>query len=201
MTKIQFLLSLNERLSGLPKADLEERLSFYSEMIEDRMEEGFSEEEAVEAVGNIDEIAEQIISDIPLGRIAKEKIKPKRSLKTVEIVLLILGAPIWLSLLIGVISIVFSVYVALWSVIIAVWSVFGALAASSVGCVTGSVIIMAQGKALSGIAVLGAGIALAGLTIFAFFACKSATDGLLWVTKKAACFVKKLFVQNKGETK
>ena len=50
MTKIKFLIELHNRLSGLPKDDVEERLSFYSEMIEDRIEDGLSEEEAVEAV-------------------------------------------------------------------------------------------------------------------------------------------------------
>ena len=56
MTKIEFLLALSERLSGLPKEEKLERLNFYSEMIEDRIEEGLSEEEAVAAVGTIDEL-------------------------------------------------------------------------------------------------------------------------------------------------
>ena len=51
MTKLKFLLLLNERLSHLPSKEVEERLAFYSEMIEDRMEEGLSEEEAVSEVG------------------------------------------------------------------------------------------------------------------------------------------------------
>ena len=44
MTKINFILLLSEKLKNLPEKEVEERLSFYSEMIEDRMEEGFSEE-------------------------------------------------------------------------------------------------------------------------------------------------------------
>ena len=71
MTKIKFLLSLHDRLSGLPQDEVEERLNFYSEMIEDRMEEGISEEEAVAAIGPIDEIAEQIIADIPLAKMQR----------------------------------------------------------------------------------------------------------------------------------
>ena len=63
MTKLNFILSLNEKLSGLPQNDIEERLRFYTEMIEDRMEEGLSEEEAVLAVGSVDEIAEQILAE------------------------------------------------------------------------------------------------------------------------------------------
>ena len=47
MTKQAFLAALGERLVGLPQKDIEERLTFYSEMIDDRMEEGLSEEEAV----------------------------------------------------------------------------------------------------------------------------------------------------------
>ena len=80
MTKIKFLLSLHDKLSGLPQDEVEERLNFYSEMIEDRIEEGFSEEDAVAAVGSVDEIAEQIVAQIPLSKMAMEKIKPKRKL-------------------------------------------------------------------------------------------------------------------------
>ena len=111
MTKLEFLLSLNEKLSGLPMAEVKERLNFYIEMIEDRIEEGLSEEEAVSAVGSVEQIAEQIISEIPLTKIATEKIKPKRQLKGWEICLLILGAPLWLSLVIGAVSVLFSLYV------------------------------------------------------------------------------------------
>ena len=73
MTKVNFLFELRDKLSGLPTEDIEERLNFYSEMIEDRMEEGLSEEDAVAAIGTTDEIAKQIISEIPFTKIAKEK--------------------------------------------------------------------------------------------------------------------------------
>ena len=92
MTKHEFLLSLQNRLSGLPQDDVEERLTFYCEMIEDRMEEGLSEEEAVSAIGSVDEIAAQIVADIPLAKIAKVKIRSKGRLKAWEIVLLVLGS-------------------------------------------------------------------------------------------------------------
>ena len=98
MTKLNFILALNDKLSDLPKQEVEERLNFYAEMIEDRIEDGLSEEEAVAAVGTVDEIAKHIIKDIPLTKIAIEKIKPKRRLKTWEIVLLIAGAPLWIRL-------------------------------------------------------------------------------------------------------
>ena len=61
MNKQDFLKELSRALSGLPREDLEERLAFYSEMIDDRMEDGLSEEEAVADIGSIDEAASQII--------------------------------------------------------------------------------------------------------------------------------------------
>ena len=195
MTKLKFLLELHDRLSGLPKNDIEERLSFYSEMIEDRMEEGLSEEEAVAAVGSIDEIVSQIVAETPLIKVAKEKIKSKRKLRAWEIVLLVLGSPIWLALLIAVFAVVISLYAVIWSVVGAFWSVFGAFCGVAIGGVTGGALFIALGKIPVGIAIIGAGVTLAGLAIFAFFGCLAATKGVVWLTKKAALGIKFCFVR------
>ena len=48
MNKQQFLAALRARITGLPKADLERTLQYYREMIDDRVEEGVPEEEAVD---------------------------------------------------------------------------------------------------------------------------------------------------------
>lgn len=195
MTKIQFILALNEKLTNLPKKEAEERINFYVEMIDDRIEEGASEEEAVEAIGNIDEIASQIISDTPLAKIAKEKFKPKRQLKTWEIVLLILGSPVWLSLMIALIAVIFSLYVVLWSVIISLWAVFVALVACTIYTIIAGPIIAIAEKTLGGIALVGAGIACSGLSIFAFYGCKAATKAMIVLTKKLTLSIKKMFMK------
>ena len=44
MSKQEFLAALEEGLSGLPREDVDERLGFYSEMIDDRMEDGLPED-------------------------------------------------------------------------------------------------------------------------------------------------------------
>ena len=54
MTKNEFISSLGARLSGLPKDEACERLAFYSETIDDRIEEGMSEAAAVRDVGSVD---------------------------------------------------------------------------------------------------------------------------------------------------
>ena len=195
MTKINFLLSLNEKLSGLPRSDVEERLNFYSEMIEDRIEEGLSEEEAVAAIGSVDDVASQIIADIPLSRIAKEKIKRKRHLKAWEIVLLVLGSPLWLPLLIAAIAVLLSLYAVLWSAIITIWALFASLAACGIGGIAAGIIFICTGNVFSGIALIGAALFSAGLSIFSFFGCLAATKGTVSLTKKIILSIKKCFIK------
>lgn len=198
MNKTEFTLALCEKLSFLPWEETQERATFYTEMIDDRMEEGLSEEEAVAAVGSVEEIAEQIIGEIPLAKIVKEKMKSKRRLKGWEIALLVLGSPVWLSLLIAAAAVVFSLYVSLWSVIISLWAVFAALAGCSLGGVAAGVVFACTGNVFPGIAVAGAGILCAGLAVFMFLGCKAATKGILILTKKIAVWIKNGFVKKEG---
>ncbi len=194
MHKQEFLDGLRARLRGLPEADIAERLAFYSEMIDDRMEEGASEEEAVAKIGSTDEIAAQIIADTPLTRIAKERIKSRRRLKAWEITLLILGSPIWLSLAVAALAVLVSVYVALWSVIVSFWAVFGSFLACAAGGVLGGTVVAVTGHGASGLALIGAGLVLAGLSILWFFGCKAGTQGCAWLTKQIALGVKRLIL-------
>ena len=89
MNKEEFLATLRDRLQGLPQEEVEERVAFYEEMIADRMEEGCPEEAAVAAIGNAEEIAEQIVAETPWITIAKEKLRPKRKRSTGEVLLLL----------------------------------------------------------------------------------------------------------------
>ena len=199
MTKQEFLLALREKLSGLPKQDIEDSIDFYSEIIDDRIEEGCSEEDAVSDIGSVEEISSQIIADIPLSKLAKERIKPKRRLRAWEIVLLALGSPIWLSLAIAAAAVILSLYVVLWSLIVSVWAVFAALAICALGGVAVGVIFAVVGNAFAGIAVIGAGLVCAGVAIFMFFGCKAATKGTVVLTKKIALGTKKCFVKKERE--
>ena len=56
MNKTEFLVRLQQGLTGLPQEDIDERLNFYNEMISDRMEDGLGEEEAVACVGDRNDV-------------------------------------------------------------------------------------------------------------------------------------------------
>ena len=198
MKKQEFITSLRAKLSGLPRREVEERLSFYSEMIDYRIEEGLSEEEAVLRMGSIEAIASQIAADIPLLKIAKEKINPKRRLHAWEIVLLILGSPIWLSLLIAVFAVGLSVYAVLWSMVISLWAIFVSLVACFFAGIVAGISFAVIGYGLTGIATVGAGLVCGGISIFMFFGCRAATKGTVLLTKKIASGIRSCFVK-RGE--
>lgn len=200
MTKNEFLVKLQSALHGLPHKDIEERLTFYAEMIDDRVEEGLAEEEAVAEIGSVEEIVSQIIADTPFSKIAKERIKPKRQLKVWEIVLLALGSPIWLSLAIAAVAVIISLYAVLWSLIISFWAIFASLAAGSLGCVVAGAIFAVCENVLPGVATISIGFVCAGLAIFMFYGCRSAAVGTAKLTTKIAIGIKNCFI-GKGEAK
>ncbi len=191
MSKQEFLAQLRKGLSGLPQDDIDERLTFYSEMIDDRMEEGLSEADAVCQIGNINELVSQITADIPLTKSAKGK----KSLTSWEIVLLVLGSPIWLSLAVATFATILSLYVSLWSVIISLWAVFGSLIGCALSGIAAGIVFSLNGNELSGIAMIGAGIVCAGVCIFLFYGCRASTKGILILTKKLAVRIKNGFVK------
>lgn len=212
MTKLKFLLELEKKLSALPQEDIEERLTFYSEMIEDRVEEGISEEDAVAQIGDVEEIAAQILADHRVeepafveetvtaeGAPVTEPAQPKSRMKAWEITFLVLGSPIWLSLLIGVIAIVFSAYVSLWSVIISLWAVFVSLAACAVALPIGGIAFICNGYVHYGLAGIAASLVCGGLAVFLFFGCNLTTKGIVILTKKLTAFLKKRITKKEEE--
>lgn len=198
MSKQEFLAQLGKGLSGLPQGEAEERLTFYSEMIDDRMEEGMSEEDAVDQIGNVDEIISQIIADVPLAKLVKEKVQPKRSLRVWEILLLALGSPIWLSLLIAALAVFLSGYVVIWAVIISLWAVEVSFLACALSCIVAGVGFTCSGNRPSGIALIGAGLVCAGISIFLFFGCKMVTKGIFRLTGRLATAIKNRLL-NRGK--
>lgn len=194
MDKAEFLAGLTEKLSFLPWEEIDDRWEYLSEMIDDRMDEGLTEEEAVAELGPVEDVAVQIVEDLPLSILVKGKVKAKRRLGPWEITLLILGAPLWLPLLISAFAVAVSLYAALWSVIVSFWAVFVSLAVCAPVFVIGSIPFAVTVGLPVGLALLGAGIFCAGLAVFCFFGCKAATVGTARLTKKMLLGLKRSFV-------
>ena len=198
MNKQEFLACLRNRLSGLPQETVDEQLAFYSEMIDDRVEDGLTEDAAVAELGDVTTLAEKIVADTPFTTLVKASVKPKRRLAAWEIVLLVAGSPVWLSLLIAVLAIAFSLYATLWAVIATLWAVFAAFIGSAVGAMITGITLLLSDNLLAGIAMIGSSLVLTGLSILVFFGCKAATNGTARLTKVLAHSIKRCFMKKEG---
>ena len=178
MRKNEFLNEIRGALRGYPRNEVENSIEFYSEMIEDRVENGMSEEQAVASLGNIDMIIKDIKLDMPLKSVIRETAKERKEERIREnkhmgagtIILLIRGAPLWIPLLIVAMSLFLVFFILLWVFDIVLFVVGIALAASLAGGIIGGVMSFIAGNPGTGIAWIGAGIVALGLAIFLFIA-------------------------------
>ena len=193
MTREVFLNSLREKLKGLSPEDIEDRISFYYEMIDDMMDEGKTEEEAVAEIGSVDDVVYEIAQDTPLAKLVKERIKPKRKFAAWEIVLLVLGFPLWfpLALTAAILCLVF--YILFWVLVIVAYAVEASLIIGSIAfLIAGFANLVSGGPALAtfGIALLCGG----GGALF-FFPCWYVTKGTIKVHKKVFTKIKAKFIK------
>ena len=200
MNKQEFLTRLREGLSGLPRDEITERLSFYSEMIDDRVEDGLSEEAAVAGIGPVDNIVTQIVAEIPLPKLVRERIKPTRKIQPWEILLLILGFPVWFPLLIAAAVILFTVYLVIWVVALVLWVVEAAVICCVPGSIGMGVLLLCRGDSAQGWILIFAGLVLTGCAILLFFGCRAATKGAVILSKKIPLGVKSLFLRKEKTT-
>ena len=95
-----------------------------------------------------------------------------------EILLLVLGSPLWLSLLIAAAAVVISLYASLWAVVISLWAAFVSVVAGAFAGVVGGA-FLTFANASSSIFMIGAGIFCIGAAILLLHGCKAATKGAI----------------------
>ena len=192
MDKLDFLMQLQTLLRPLSEEDQQRSIDYYAETIDDRMEEGLMEEEAVAALGSPEEIARSILAETPIPPAPVQQKQKQRRLHWWEIVLLVLGFPVWFSLLVAAASVVFSLWISLWSVVISLYATAVALAASAVGCIFGSFFMIGDGAGIL-MAAFGAAFVCAGLSILLFILSNLAAKGMMKLTKLTWNGLKNIF--------
>ena len=210
MTKEQFLSELQNRLSFLPSSEVAPFISYYREMIEDRMEEGMSETDAVAGLGDIGRIVEVIQYEMPVTSLVVSSVREKTSEakakaesrwpawgKGLVIALLIIGSPIWVSLLVAGLGLLVGLLAAKLAIIVAVAAVVLAMAVGSVAAlVIGCANLFSQPAA--GIALIGAGLLGVGLTILAYLLAVIIIKGIIQLIKLLFHWLKGLFVKKEA---
>ncbi len=185
MDKKQFLAALRRALRDLPKEEREKFVLYYQEMIEDHMENGCTEQEAVAQVGDVQAIAADILREQDIFPPAK----PRKRMPVWGWVLVVLGSPFWGPILAAVFCIVFSVYLIIWCIPVTSASVTVGLFAFGMLSLVGSPMVLLDAVP-AGMFQIGAGVAALGLALFAgvatFYLAKVLGKGSVWGVRKMA---------------
>lgn len=186
MNKQTFLEELYHLLKPLSNTERQQHIDYYGEMIDDRVEDGLSEEDAVAALGRAADIAAQILGDLPP--------KNARKYPVWAIVLIALGSPLWISLLLAAVAVMVSIVISLVAVYISVflslWAILAGLYAAVLGlfigflaAIGGGIYLLFQSIPLPGVALLGAGLICSGCAVLLFLLCNLLAR-LLWRLSK-----------------
>lgn len=194
MNKEEFLAELAQKLSDLPASEREKSVAYFDELIEDRIEEGMREEEALSSFETPEEIAKKIMIELPLSTLVKARITPQKKLTSLNIVLLCIAFPIWFPLSIAVVAVVFALYVSVWAVIVSLYaclfafSVAGLLSLFTIGLTFG------VGVA-PGVFALGMSLFCLALSVLLFFPVRLLSYQLIRFTKWITIKLKSLFIR------
>ena len=194
MTKQKFLENLKAALLEINDHDVDERISFYSEMIDDLIDEGTPEDKAVAKVGPIKKIIDETIQTIPIFELVKRKVKKSPHIPAWGIALIAIGLPIWIALAASAFAIFISLLATMWSVVISLWAVLLSFGVGAIAGLLGGIALIFTDAPLVGLMAVGAGFALSGLSIFMFYACKFVTKGAAVLSKMAFLAIKKAFI-------
>ncbi len=172
MTKTDYLARLRESLALMPAEEREAQLAYYEELFDDMLEDGMSEAEVSEHLGAPETVAEELLAEIPMTTLVKNRVKAEGRPSALTVVLLVLGAPVWLPLLISFFVVILSLLITFWAVGVSLGVVLPAvglsLAAVGVGALLGLLtlpLLMSLGSILSGAGLLILGVLLAGAIV------------------------------------
>jgi len=187
MNKQEFLEQLRQALRKLSETEAEKSIMFYDEMISDRTEEGEDEERVVASLGDPKVVAATIIEELPA--IPKAIAKSKTKSSTLNWVLAIAGAPLWVPLVICFAAALFCIYLSIWLVIISIWlCAICFLACVPIG-LFGSFYCLLNGELWPGLWLLGCALAGGGLGIFFLYGALKTTA---WLFNLSRRFVQKI---------
>ena len=201
MSRDAFIGELRHRMAGLPQETVERTVEYYGELIADSMEDGLTEEEAVARLGSLDEIVASVVKDTPLTQIVETRIQEgkKKGISGWVILLLVLGAPVWLPVLIAVLAVLFALFIALWAVVIALWAVVAAVILTGLVAMVAGVVELCRLHLPQGLVLLGGGLVCLGLCALLFLLMKLITVGTVKLCKWLWVGIKSLFVGKKSK--
>lgn len=194
MNKQEFLDALKKALSGLPHEEVKKSVDFYSEMIDDAVENGETEFAVTERIGSVKEIADKIINDTSTSK-SETNVKPNAS----SIALIIILSPIWLPLAVAAFSVIFSLLVSLWAVVISFFASSAIFASCGAALMLSAPFIIISASFADGLLQFGAGLVCAGIAVFVFYLSVLLAKLMVRLTLFTARVIKNIFTRKGGK--
>lgn len=193
MNKAEFLNELKKQISEYPIEETEKSMEYYAEMIDDRVEDGMTEAEAVASLGTVDSIANQIKCELPITTLVKQRAKEQSKGKKMPvwaIILLIFGFPLWGGIVLFILGMVIMFYSLIWAMDVVLWSVVLTLGAGALTGIVGFFVSLFRLSLGSAVFYLGTGLLCGGLGIFIFIGTLLITKGIIHGTKRCFLWIK-----------
>ncbi len=193
MNKQEYLAQLRAALACLPEGEIEESVAFYTEMIDDRVADGLTEEEATAQLDDPKAAARAIIADLPV--VPRAVVRTKQRNRALYWTLVILGSPLWLTLLLAAGMLVLAGLLTIWCLILGLWLLAAGLLAGGPLGIGVCLWALAVGQPAYGVFELGSGLLCFGLGLFCLHGAVAASKTLMqvsrqWIAKAKAPFVK-----------
>ncbi len=193
MNKQEYLAQLRAALACLPEGEIEESVAFYTEMIDDRVADGLTEEEATAQLDDPKAAARAIIADLPV--VPRTVVRTKQRNRVLYWTLVILGSPLWLTLLLAAGMLVLAGLLTIWCLILGLWLLAAGLLAGGPLGIGVCLWALAVGQPAYGVFELGSGLLCFGLGLFCLHGAVAASKTLMqvsrqWIAKAKAPFVK-----------
>ena len=179
MNKQEFLAALARELEPLPREERERTLTYYGELIDDRLEDGQDEGEVIQSLGAPKAVAEELLGE------EEQPLAPNRGLRVWVIVLLVLGFPLWGSLLLTAAVMVLCVFLCLFLPAFVLGVLALSLLAGAVLGAVGTPFLIADTGLAAGLFQLGLAIGMLGLAVLCALG--------FWYTGKATVKAGKAF--------
>ena len=190
MRKTEFLKLLRQKISILPKREREEALSYYSEMIDDYVESGYTPEAAVAQMGGVDNVAAQILAGAQTSGFDAPVAKKQRKSGLV-IALLILGFPLWFPLLITAFVVLLTLAIVFATLTIVLpWSLVVSFGASALALLFATAVVLVGEGIVAAVLTLGTALILGALCIFCLWVGLRLTG---WIVRAIGAMFKGFF--------
>jgi len=167
MTRLDFINELKKLLSPLSESERNKSILYYNEFIDDRIEDGMTEVDAIACLESPAVIADRILSEMGFSQ-GQAQSQPLPKMKNINrgkvkssagtVALIILGFPIWFPLIITVASLAFALVITVWSLVFSLLVTALACVAACIAAVVVAPIVLFGGHLVSSIFCAGTGL-------------------------------------------